>query len=91
MGGESQLSTIDTLISHQVVSSIPFLCHKDSDTPPCTTPNVYHFNLQAPSQLMAGLPPASPMPSGKTQFVPARTLIMATNNQVCDGGCPITG
>ncbi|KAJ6661372.1 hypothetical protein lerEdw1_015000 [Lerista edwardsae] len=57
----------------------------DSDTPPCTTPNVYHFNLQAPSQLMAGLPPASPMPSGKTQFVPARTLIMASNNQQHSG------
>ncbi|XP_066481615.1 terminal nucleotidyltransferase 4A isoform X2 [Tiliqua scincoides] len=53
----------------------------DSDTPSCTTPNVYHFNLQAPSQLSAGLPPALPVPSGKTQFVPARTLIMATNNQ----------
>ncbi|XP_054841146.1 terminal nucleotidyltransferase 4A isoform X2 [Eublepharis macularius] len=53
----------------------------DSDTPPCTTPNVYHFNLQAPSQLTAGLPPALPIPSGKTQSVPARTLIMATNNQ----------
>ncbi|XP_053253517.1 terminal nucleotidyltransferase 4A isoform X2 [Podarcis raffonei] len=53
----------------------------DSDTPPCTTPNVYHFNLQAPSQLTVGLPPALPVPSGKTQSVPARTLIMTTNNQ----------
>ncbi|XP_061444308.1 terminal nucleotidyltransferase 4A isoform X2 [Rhineura floridana] len=53
----------------------------DSDTPPCTAPNVYQLNLQAPSQLTAGLPPALPMPSGKTQSVPARTLIMTTNNQ----------
>ncbi|XP_020651245.3 terminal nucleotidyltransferase 4A isoform X1 [Pogona vitticeps] len=59
--------------------------HEDSDTPPCTTPNVYHFNLQAPSQLTAGLPPALPVSSGKTQSVPARTLIMATNNQQHNG------
>ncbi|KAJ7338359.1 hypothetical protein JRQ81_011389 [Phrynocephalus forsythii] len=57
----------------------------DSDTPPCTTPNVYHFNLQAPSHLTAGLPSALPVPSGKTQSVPARTLIMATNNQQHNG------
>uniref|UniRef100_A0A670KAD4 Terminal nucleotidyltransferase 4A n=1 Tax=Podarcis muralis TaxID=64176 RepID=A0A670KAD4_PODMU len=57
----------------------------DSDTPPCTTPNVYHFNLQAPSQLTVGLPPALPVPSGKTQSVPARTLIMTTNNQQHNG------
>nr|XP_060630040.1 terminal nucleotidyltransferase 4A isoform X2 [Anolis sagrei ordinatus] len=53
----------------------------DSDTPPCTTPNIYHFNLQAPSQLTAGLPPALSVPNGKNQPVPARTLIMATNYQ----------
>ncbi|XP_063154786.1 terminal nucleotidyltransferase 4A isoform X2 [Candoia aspera] len=53
----------------------------DSDTPPCTTPNVYHFSLQAPSPVTAGLHPALTMPSGKSQSVPARALIMATNNQ----------
>ncbi|XP_042319853.1 terminal nucleotidyltransferase 4A isoform X1 [Sceloporus undulatus] len=57
----------------------------DSDTPPCTTPNIYHFNLQAPSQLTAGLPPVLPVPSGKTQSVPARTLIMSTNYQQHNG------
>ncbi|XP_062834006.1 terminal nucleotidyltransferase 4A isoform X2 [Anolis carolinensis] len=53
----------------------------DSDTPPCTTPNIYHFNLQAPSQLTTGLPPALSVPNSKSQPVPARTLIMATNYQ----------
>ncbi|KAM3839018.1 terminal nucleotidyltransferase 4A isoform 2-T2 [Vipera latastei] len=53
----------------------------DSDTPPCTTPNIYHFSLQAPSPLTAGIHPALTMPSGKNQSVPARALIMATNNQ----------
>ncbi|EMP28684.1 DNA polymerase sigma [Chelonia mydas] len=53
----------------------------DSDTPPCTAPNVYQFNLQAPTQLMASLPPALPMPSGKPQSAPTRTLIMAASNQ----------
>nr|XP_056718197.1 terminal nucleotidyltransferase 4A [Euleptes europaea] len=53
----------------------------DSDTPPSTTPSVYHLNLQAPSQFTVGLPPTLPVPSGKTQSVPARNLIMATNNQ----------
>ncbi|XP_058034661.1 terminal nucleotidyltransferase 4A isoform X2 [Ahaetulla prasina] len=53
----------------------------DSDTPPCTTPNIYHFSLQPPSPLTAGIHPALTMPSGKNQSVPARALIMATNNQ----------
>ncbi|XP_070603126.1 terminal nucleotidyltransferase 4A isoform X2 [Erythrolamprus reginae] len=53
----------------------------DSDTPPCTTPQIYHFSLQAPSPLTAVIHPALTMPSGKNQSVPARALIMATNNQ----------
>nr|XP_008107308.2 PREDICTED: non-canonical poly(A) RNA polymerase PAPD7 isoform X3 [Anolis carolinensis] len=57
----------------------------DSDTPPCTTPNIYHFNLQAPSQLTTGLPPALSVPNSKSQPVPARTLIMATNYQQHNG------
>ncbi|XP_039185195.1 terminal nucleotidyltransferase 4A isoform X1 [Crotalus tigris] len=57
----------------------------DSDTPPCTTPNIYHFSLQAPSPLTAGIHPALTMPSGKNQSVPARALIMATNNQQHNG------
>ncbi|XP_032075376.1 terminal nucleotidyltransferase 4A isoform X1 [Thamnophis elegans] len=57
----------------------------DSDTPPCTTPNIYHFSLQAPSPLTAGMHPALTMPSGKNQSVPARALIMATNNQQHNG------
>uniref|UniRef100_A0A8C7E3K0 Terminal nucleotidyltransferase 4A n=1 Tax=Naja naja TaxID=35670 RepID=A0A8C7E3K0_NAJNA len=57
----------------------------DSDTPPCTTPNIYHFSLQTPSPLTAGIHPALTMPSGKNQSVPARALIMATNNQQHNG------
>ncbi|KAM5264736.1 terminal nucleotidyltransferase 4A isoform 2-T2 [Ctenodactylus gundi] len=53
----------------------------DSDTPPCTTPSVYQFSLQAPPALMASLPAALPVPSGKPQSAPSRTLIMTPNNQ----------
>ncbi|XP_029445870.1 terminal nucleotidyltransferase 4A isoform X2 [Rhinatrema bivittatum] len=52
----------------------------DSDTPPCTTPNIHPFSLQA-LPLMAAIPPALPMPSGKHQSAPARALIMTTNTQ----------
>ncbi|XP_048371876.1 terminal nucleotidyltransferase 4A isoform X2 [Sphaerodactylus townsendi] len=74
---------IHQLSSGSSASSVSSLSGSDidSDTPPCTTPSVYHFNLQTPSQLTVGLPPTLPVPSGKTQSVPARTLIMATNNQ----------
>ncbi|XP_044298862.1 terminal nucleotidyltransferase 4A isoform X2 [Varanus komodoensis] len=63
----------------------------DSDTPPCTTPNVYHFNPQTPSQLSAGSPPVLPVPREKAQPVPARTLIMATNNQPSGMRLPMKG
>lgn len=53
----------------------------DSDTPPCTTPSVYQFSLQAPTPLLAGLPAALPMPSGKPQPTTSRTLVMTTNTQ----------
>ncbi|XP_037654839.1 terminal nucleotidyltransferase 4A isoform X3 [Choloepus didactylus] len=53
----------------------------DSDTPPCTTPSVYQFSLQASTPLMASLPTALPVPSGKAQPTASRTLIMTTNNQ----------
>nr|XP_021558193.1 non-canonical poly(A) RNA polymerase PAPD7 isoform X3 [Neomonachus schauinslandi] len=53
----------------------------DSDTPPCTTPNVYQFSLQAPTPLLASLPTALPVPSGKAQSAPSRTLVMTTNTQ----------
>ncbi|KAK2489122.1 hypothetical protein MC885_013386 [Smutsia gigantea] len=55
----------------------------DSDTPPCTTPNVYQFSLQAPSPLLASLPTALPMPTGKPQSTASRALVMTTNTQVC--------
>ncbi|XP_015282575.1 PREDICTED: non-canonical poly(A) RNA polymerase PAPD7 isoform X3 [Gekko japonicus] len=84
-GQRLPLSFIGTqqLSSGSSASSVSSLSGSDidSDTPPCTTPNVYHFNLRAPSQFTVSLPPALPLPSGKTQSVPARTLIMATNNQ----------
>ncbi|XP_059550659.1 terminal nucleotidyltransferase 4A isoform X2 [Myotis daubentonii] len=53
----------------------------DSDTPPCTTPSVYQFSLQAPTPLLASLPTALPMPSGKPQSTTSRTLVMTTNTQ----------
>ncbi|KAB0349996.1 hypothetical protein FD754_014853, partial [Muntiacus muntjak] len=53
----------------------------DSDTPPCTTPSVYQFSLQAPTPLLASLPAALPMPSGKPQSATSRTLVMTTNTQ----------
>nr|XP_021558192.1 non-canonical poly(A) RNA polymerase PAPD7 isoform X2 [Neomonachus schauinslandi] len=57
----------------------------DSDTPPCTTPNVYQFSLQAPTPLLASLPTALPVPSGKAQSAPSRTLVMTTNTQQHSG------
>ncbi|XP_029796950.1 terminal nucleotidyltransferase 4A isoform X2 [Suricata suricatta] len=53
----------------------------DSDTPPCTTPSVYQFSLQAPAPLLAGLPTAPPVPGGKAQAAASRTLVMATTTQ----------
>ncbi|XP_037385524.1 terminal nucleotidyltransferase 4A isoform X2 [Talpa occidentalis] len=53
----------------------------DSDTPPCSAPSVYQFSLQAPAPLLASLPAALPMPSGKPQAATSRTLVMTTNTQ----------
>ncbi|TFJ97091.1 cyclin-dependent kinase-like 3 [Platysternon megacephalum] len=77
------LTSTQQLSSGSSASSVSSLSGSDidSDTPPCTTPNVYQFNLQAPTHLMANLPPALPMPSGKPQSAPTRTLIMAASNQ----------
>uniref|UniRef100_A0A8C4VKA0 Terminal nucleotidyltransferase 4A n=1 Tax=Gopherus evgoodei TaxID=1825980 RepID=A0A8C4VKA0_9SAUR len=77
------LTSTQQLSSGSSASSVSSLSGSDidSDTPPCTAPNVYQFNLQAPTHLMASLPPALPMPSGKPQSAPTRTLIMATSNQ----------
>uniref|UniRef100_A0A8C5XEV9 Terminal nucleotidyltransferase 4A n=1 Tax=Microcebus murinus TaxID=30608 RepID=A0A8C5XEV9_MICMU len=74
----SSASSVSSLSGTVLVSCPGF---KDSDTPPCTTPSVYQFSLQAPTPLMAGLPTALPMPSGKPQAAASRTLIMTTNNQ----------
>ncbi|XP_035147685.3 terminal nucleotidyltransferase 4A isoform X1 [Callithrix jacchus] len=76
------LSSPQLLSSGSSASSVSSLSGSDvdSDTPPCTTPSVYQFSLQAPAPLMAGLPTALPMPSGKPQPT-SRTLIMTTNNQ----------
>ncbi|NXQ97511.1 PAPD7 polymerase, partial [Sagittarius serpentarius] len=78
------LASTQQLSSGSSASSVSSLSGSDidSDTPPCTAPNVYQFSLQAPTQLMASLPPVLPMPSGKPQSAPTRTLIMAASNQV---------
>ncbi|NWZ25877.1 PAPD7 polymerase, partial [Asarcornis scutulata] len=77
------LANTQQLSSGSSASSVSSLSGSDidSDTPPCTAPNVYQFSLQAPTQLMASLPPVLPMPSGKPQSAPTRTLIMAASNQ----------
>ncbi|NXU47897.1 PAPD7 polymerase, partial [Turnix velox] len=77
------LGSTQQLSSGSSASSVSSLSGSDidSDTPPCTAPNVYQFSLQAPTQLMASLPPTLPMPSGKHQSAPTRTLIMAASNQ----------
>ncbi|MEE6465544.1 hypothetical protein FKM82_006590 [Ascaphus truei] len=71
------------LLSSETSSSSSSLSGSDvdSDTPPCTTPNIHPFNLQALTPIMASLPPALPMPTGKPQSAPARALIMSTNAQ----------
>ncbi|XP_053449120.1 terminal nucleotidyltransferase 4A isoform X1 [Nycticebus coucang] len=77
------LSSPQLLSSGSSASSVSSLSGSDvdSDTPPCTAPSVYQFSLQAPTPLMAGLPTALPVPSGKPQSTTSRTLIMTTNNQ----------
>lgn len=62
-------------------------CSQDSDTPPCTAPGVYQFSLQAPTPLLASLPAALPMPSGKAQST-TRTLVVTSNTQVRGCWCP---
>ncbi|XP_027499761.1 terminal nucleotidyltransferase 4A isoform X5 [Chiroxiphia lanceolata] len=81
------LGSTQQLSSGSSASSVSSLSGSDieSDTPPCTAPNVYQFSLQAPTQLMASLPPALPMPSGKPQSAPTGTLIMAASNQQHSG------
>nr|XP_044994952.1 terminal nucleotidyltransferase 4A isoform X2 [Jaculus jaculus] len=77
------LSSPQLLSSGSSASSVSSLSGSDidSDTPPCTTPSVYQFSLQAPTALMASLPAALPIPSGKPQPTASRTLIMTSNNQ----------
>ncbi|XP_052015474.1 terminal nucleotidyltransferase 4A isoform X1 [Apodemus sylvaticus] len=77
------LSSPQLLSSGSSASSVSSLSGSDidSDTPPCSTPSVYQFSLQAPTALMASLPTALPMPSSKPQPAASRTLIMTTNNQ----------
>ncbi|KAF7467979.1 non-canonical poly(A) RNA polymerase PAPD7 [Marmota monax] len=77
------LSSPQLLSSGSSASSVSSLSGSDidSDTPPCTTPSVYQFSLQAPAALMASLPAALPVPSGKPQSTPSRALIMTTNSQ----------
>ncbi|XP_012577192.1 PREDICTED: non-canonical poly(A) RNA polymerase PAPD7 [Condylura cristata] len=57
------------------------LSPQDSDTPPSSTPSVYQFSLQAPAPLLASLPAALPMSSGKAQSSASRTLVVTTNTQ----------
>uniref|UniRef100_A0A8C0XT02 Terminal nucleotidyltransferase 4A n=1 Tax=Castor canadensis TaxID=51338 RepID=A0A8C0XT02_CASCN len=81
------LSSPQLLSSGSSASSVSSLSGSDidSDTPPCTTPSVYQFSLQAPTALMASLPAALPIPAGKPQPTTSRTLIMTTNNQQHNG------
>ena len=85
LGLLSALSSAARLYSHPC----GFFSSKDSDTPPCTTPSVYQFSLQAPTPLLASLPTALPMPSGKPQSATSRTLVMTTNTQVRGGLAPL--
>lgn len=66
-------------------------CLQDSDTPPCVTPSVYQFSLQAPTPLLASLPTALPMTSGKAQPATSRTLVVTTNTQVRGRPAPVLG
>ncbi|KAM8966444.1 terminal nucleotidyltransferase 4A isoform 2-T2 [Pelodytes ibericus] len=52
----------------------------DSDTPPCTKPNIHPFNPQALTPIMARLP-ALPLSTGKPKSAPVRALIMSTTTQ----------
>ncbi|XP_051465962.1 terminal nucleotidyltransferase 4A isoform X5 [Apus apus] len=81
------LTSTQQLSSGSSASSVSSLSSSDidSDTPPCTAPNVYQFSLQAPTRLMASLPPVLPMPSGKPQSAPTRALVMAASNQQHSG------
>ncbi|NWT34235.1 PAPD7 polymerase, partial [Cardinalis cardinalis] len=78
------LASTQQLSSGSSASSVSSLSSSDieSDTAPCTAPNVYQFSLQAPTQLMASLAPALPLPSGKPQSAPPRALIVAASNQL---------
>lgn len=53
----------------------------DSDTPACSTPSVYQFSLQAPAPLLASLPTALPVPSGKGLPSASRTLVVTSSSQ----------
>ncbi|XP_076972937.1 terminal nucleotidyltransferase 4A isoform X2 [Tamandua tetradactyla] len=77
------LSSPQLLSSGSSASSVSSLSGSDidSDTPPCTTPSVYQFSLQAPTPLVASLPTALPVPSGKAQPTASRTLVMTANSQ----------
>ncbi|XP_062925658.1 terminal nucleotidyltransferase 4A isoform X2 [Mobula hypostoma] len=53
----------------------------DSDSTPCTTPNLHHFGIPALAPLMATLAPTLPIPSGKPQPNITGALIVTSNTQ----------
>ncbi|XP_067858016.1 terminal nucleotidyltransferase 4A isoform X2 [Heptranchias perlo] len=60
----------------------------DSDSTPCTTPNLHHFGIPALAPLMATLAPTLPIPSGKPQPNITSALIVASNTQARIGVSP---
>lgn len=80
--------TLCSLFLHYdpVLPVLPVTCwflSQDSDTPACSTPSVYQFSLQAPAPLLASLPTALPVPSGKGLPSASRTLVVTSSSQVC--------
>ncbi|XP_069770285.1 terminal nucleotidyltransferase 4A isoform X3 [Narcine bancroftii] len=62
----------------------------DSDSTPCTTPNLHNFGIPALAPLMATLAPTLPIPSGKPQPNITGALIVTSNTQARIGVSPAT-
>uniref|UniRef100_UPI00398F3D28 terminal nucleotidyltransferase 4A isoform X2 n=1 Tax=Pristiophorus japonicus TaxID=55135 RepID=UPI00398F3D28 len=60
----------------------------DSDSTPCTTPNLHHFGIPTLAPLMATLAPTLPIPSGKPQPNITSALIVTSNTQARIGVSP---
>ncbi|XP_042187855.1 terminal nucleotidyltransferase 4A isoform X4 [Callorhinchus milii] len=60
----------------------------DSDSTPCTTPNVHQLSIPALASLMATLAPTLPIPSGKPQPNITSALIVTSSTQARIGIAP---